>query len=166
MLLPERSPKHRQILPVHAVQHDLQHLLHRAPWSRPGDVAVAQLFLTGRGAALKSGRAALLIPALPGPSGLFLLLHRSRQILLVLPLQPLKQLLVALLFPLSLLPNVPPFQLARRREPLNFCVLFRKVLSPDTIGPVPKVFLVVVDRKIIVGCERKTAGLFSGRMLK
>lgn len=103
LLLPEHFTKHCHVLPVHAVQHHIQHLLHCTSRSWPGDVTVAQLFSTRRRASIKSGCTPFIVPALPPLPSLFLFTCCSCQILFMLPLQPLVQLLVAFLFLLSLL---------------------------------------------------------------
>lgn len=157
MLLPERFTKRRQVLPVHAVQHYVQHLLHCPSRSWPGDVAVAELRAARRGATMKSGGTPLLVPALLSLPGLFLFTCSSCQILFMLPLQPLTQLLVALLLLLSLPFAFPSFRSrGRRRQSLSVGVLFIEIFFPDTISPVPKVFIVVIDRKIIVRCDTNT----------
>lgn len=157
MLLPERFTKRRQVLPVQTVQHYIQHLLHCASRSWPGDVAVAQLRAASRGATMKSGGTPLLVPALLCLPGLFLFTCSSCQILFMLPLQPLTQLLVALLFLLSLPFAFPSFRpRRRRRQSLSVGMLFIEILFSDTISPVPKVFIVVINRKIIVRCDTNT----------
>lgn len=153
LLLQERFTKHRQVFPVHAVQHHVHHLLHRAVWSGPGDVTVPQLRGTGRTSTTKSRRTPLLVPALLRPPQLFIFPRRSCQILFMLPLQLLKQVFVALLFLLSLLPATRFRSRERRRQPLSVCVLLVKILPSDAVGPVAIVFLFVVDRKKIVCCE-------------
>lgn len=111
---------------------------------------------------MKSSRTPLLVPALPPLPSLFLFTRRPCQILFMLPLQPLVQLLVALLLLLSLLSALPSFPpRRRRRQSLSFSVLFIEILLSNAIGPVPKVFLVVINGKKIIRCETNTAVLSS-----
>lgn len=146
LLLQEHFPKHRHVLPVHAVQHHIQHLLYSASWSRPGDVAVAQLRAARRRAAVKSSCAPFVVAALLTLLSLFLFTCRPRQILFMLLLQLRKMLLVALTFLVRLLfPFLPPRR-RRRRQPLSFSVLFIEIFSSDAVSPVPEVLLVIVDR--------------------
>ena len=164
LLLPENFTKHRHVLSVHAVQHHIDHLLHRSSWSWPGDVVVAQLCAASRWAGVKSSSAAFLVPALLTQPSLFFFTRRSCQILFVLPLQPLMELSVALLFLLPLLfalPSFPPR--GRRSQSLSFGVLFIEILSSDAISPVPEVCIIVINSKIIVGCETNTAVLLSSK---
>lgn len=156
LLLPEHFTEGLHVLSVHAVQHHIQHFLHRAPGSWPRDVIVAQLCAASGSATVESGRAPLLVPALLRLPGFFFFTCRSCQILFVLPLQPLMQLLVALLLLLPLLSAFPSLvSRSRRCQSLSFGVLFIKIFFSDPISPVPEVFLLIIKRKIIIRCKKK-----------
>lgn len=160
LLLPENFTKHRHVLSVRTVQHHIHHLLHRSSWSWPGDVVVAQLCAASWWASVKSSSAPFLVPALLTQPSLFLFTCRSCQILFVLPLQPLMELFVALLFLLPLLFALPSFPPRRRRsQSLSFGMLFIEVLFSDAISPVPEVYIVVINSKVIVRCGTNTAVL-------
>lgn len=76
------------------------------------------------------------------------------------PLQPCIELLLILLFLLSFLFSLLPFPpRGLSRQSLSFSMLFGKILFPNTIGPVAKVFLIVIDSKKIISCEINTAVL-------
>lgn len=150
LLLPEHFTESREVFSVHAVQHNIQHLLDAAPWCWPGDVTVAQPGAACWGACMEGRSTALLIPALLRLPGLLLFPCSTFQILFVLLLQPLGVFyFVSLLFAFLFCPS-------RRMccSSLSFCVLFMIVFSSDTICPIPKVFLIFIIIKKITCCEK------------
>lgn len=164
LLLSKRFTKCRYVLSVHTVQHDLDHLLDRTSRSRPGDVTEAQLRAACRGTTLKGRRAPLIVLPLLATPSLLLFASCTSQIFLVLLLQPFVQFLAASLFFLHLsftLASFPPRRWGR--ESLGLGVFFIIVFLPDAISPVPKVFLIIINRKKVISCETNTAALSSSR---